>query len=179
MLLKTVSKNQINDFISFAKTGKKDKLQKAIDAGINILTDDAKAFILSARFGQLETLKVLLNNLESIEKINIIRHCFLESCNNNQRHIIDYLLENYFEELNAEGMEEIALKSCMIGNNNDIILYLCAKYDFNINLNKNILDWALKNDYKEAYSKLEIILLNKLFKDKSKLLLKKVETKKI
>lgn len=179
MLLKTVSKNQINDFISFAKTGKKDKLQKAIDTGINILIDDAKAFILSARFGQLDTLEVLLDNLESIEKRNIIRHCFLESCNNNQRHIIDYLLENYFEEINDEGMEEIALKSCMIGNQNDIILYLCAKYDFNINLNQSILDWALKNDYKEAYKKLEIILLNKLYKDKSNSLFKKVETKKI
>ena len=157
MPVKTISKNHVNDFISFAKTGKKDKLQKAIDMGIDILTDDAKAFILSARFGQLDTLKILLNNLESIEKRNVIRHCFLESCTNDRRQIIDYLLENYFNDLNDEAMEEFALKSCMIGEKNDIILYLCTKYNFNIHLNKDILAWALKNDYQEAYAKLEII----------------------
>lgn len=168
MPVKIISRNQVNNFISFAKTGKTDKLQKAITTGMDILADDGKAFIMSARYGQLDTLHILLNNIESIEKTNILRHCFLESCNNNQRHIIDYLLENYYDDLNAEGMEEMALKSCMMGQQNDIILYLCSKYDFNINLNKDILEWALKNDYKEAYNKLEIILLNKAFKERKK-----------
>lgn len=179
VILKTISRNQINDFISYAKTGKKDKLQKAIDMGINILVDDAKAFILSARYGQLDTLTILLNNITSIEKTNILRHCFLESCNNNQRHIIDYLMENYLTELNDERMEEMALKTCIIGQQNDVLLYLCAKYDFNIHLNKDILNWALKNDYKDSYTKLEIVLLNKTFKHRKPPLLKKAETNKI
>lgn len=179
MLDKSISKNQENDFISFAKTGKTDKLQKAIEMGIDLLVHDAKAFILSARFGQLESLALLVNHLKSIEKKNILRHCFLEACSNNQREIIDYLLTNHFEDLEAEGMEEIALKSCMIGNHPDLLLYVCAKYEFNINLNKDILDWAIKNDYKESYEKLELVLLNKTLKEKQTKKIKNKENIKL
>lgn len=179
MQVKQISKNQIKDFISFAKTGKIDKLQKAINIGIDILAEDAKAFILSARYGQVKSLEILLGSFDSIEKRNIIRHCFLEACNNNQREMVDYLLDNHFSDLDSEGMEEIALKSCIIGNHTDILLYLCAKYQFNLNLNQDLLEWALKNDYQESYAKLEIILLNKNFKEKSAKLLKKTETIKI
>lgn len=179
MISKIISKNHVSDFISFAKTGKKNKLQKAIDMGIDISIEDSKAFILSARFGQLDTLKILLDNLKSVEKSSVIRHCFLESCNSNQRNVIDYLLESHYEHLNDETMKEIALKSCMIGNQNEVLLYLCAKYNFNLNLNKDILDWALKNDYKEGYTKLEVIFLNKNFKNKTGFLFKNVKTIKI
>lgn len=176
---KSISNNRINDFISFAKTGKTEKLQKAICTGIDILTQDGKAFILSSRFGQVKSLDILLNSLESVEKENILRHCFLESCSSNQREVVDYLLDNYFKYLNAEGMEEMALKSCIISNHTDMLLYLCAKYHFNINLDKDILDWALKNDYQDSYAKLEVVLLNKLLKEKTQNISNKKETVKI
>lgn len=167
MLEKSISKNKVNDFISYAKTGKIDKLQKAISMGIDILSHDGKAFISSARFGKVESLDLLLNNLQSIEKRNILRHCYLEACSNNQKEIIDYLLTNYLEDLESEDMEEIAIKSCIIANHADMVLYLCAKYNFNSNLNKDILEWALKNDYQESYNQLELVLLNKVLKSRT------------
>lgn len=179
MLEKSISKNQVNDFISYAKTGKIHKLQKAIQMGIDILSDDAKAFILSARFGKVESLNLLLQNLVSIEKRNILRHCFLEACSNNQREIIDYLLDHYLNDLESEGMEELALKSCIIANHTDMILYLCAKYDFNIKLSKDILEWTLKNDYQDSYAKLELVLLNKMLKGKTKVQALKKDTVKL
>lgn len=179
MLGKSMSNNRSNDFISFAKTGKTEKLQKAICTGIDILTQDGKAFILSSRFGQVKSLDILLNNLQSVQKQNVLRHCFLEGCSSNQREVVDYLLDNYFSDLNAEGMEEMALKSCIIGNHTDMLLYLCAKYNFNINLNNDIVEWALRNDYQDSYAKLEVVLLNKLLKEKTQNLSHKKETIKI
>jgi hypothetical protein len=64
----------------------------------------------------------------------------------------------------ADEMEENVLKSCIIGGSNDMLLYLSAKHEFKIT--KELLDWVLKNDYNEAYLKLEIILLNQKYSNK-------------
>ena len=169
------TKNQINDFISFAKTGKLEKLNRSIENGMNVLIDDAKAFILSARYGKKESLELLITHLNESEKTNVLRHCFLESCEYNQREIIDYLIDNYLDYLNAEGMEENAFKSCAIGGSNEMLLYLSAKHGFIVT--KELLDWVMKNDYNEAYLKVEIILLNQKLNNKSSI--KNKETIKI
>lgn len=179
MSVNYISKNKVKDFISFAKTGKTKKLQSAINLGMDVAVEDSKAFILSTRYGHLENLKILLINLNSVEKNNIIRHCFLEGCKNNQREIVDYLLEYYFDNINEKGMENFAIKSCIIGGNIDFLCYLCAKYEFNHFLSEEILDWALKNDYKEAYSKLEIVFLNKKITNNKMLTNSKKKTIKI
>lgn len=158
------TKNQINDFISFAKTGKLEKLKRSIDGGMNVLVDDAKAFIFSARYGQKESLELLIVHLIEVEKTNVLRHCLLEACAYNQRDIVDYLIENHLNYLEADEMEENVLKSCIIGGSNDMLLYLSAKHEFKIT--KELLDWVLKNDYNEAYLKLEIILLNQKYSNK-------------
>ena len=48
----------------------------------------------------------------------------------------------------------------MIGGSNEMLLYLSAKHGFIVT--KELLDWVMKNDYNEAYLKVEIILLNQI-----------------
>jgi ankyrin repeat protein len=152
-----------------------EKLKRSIDGGMNVLIDDAKAFIFSAIYGQKESLDLLVNHLIEFEKTNILRHCFLEACAYNQREIVDYLIDKYFYYIEADEMTENAFKSCIIGGSNEMLLYLSAKHGFKVT--KELLDWLLKNDYSEAYLKVEIILLNQKFslKDSNK----KKETIKI
>ena len=162
----TITNKRVNDFISYAKTGKIAKLEKVIGGGIDLLVEDGKAFILSARFGQIDSLKLLINNLDytkvnEFEKRHLLRHCFLEACSSNQPHIVDLLLDDYLYELDDDGMQENAFRSSVIGNSNEMLVYLCAKHKFKIT--KDLLNWVQENEYKEANMKLEIILLNEKY----------------
>ena len=72
-----------------------------------------KHLFLSARYGKKESLDLLISYLKESEKKKCIKTLFPRiMCIHNQREILDYLIDNYLEYLNAEGMENAFKKLC-------------------------------------------------------------------